>query len=368
MKKIFLILISLSWMFQVSGQTNFRDITYKEAFAVAQAEGKLVFVDFYTSWCGPCKMMLKDVFPLKSVGDYCNDKFVMIKIDAEKGEGPELAKRYKVEAYPTFVVIDADEKIRMVHVGGVFEGEKFIATIDRQIDPDKTPERLQQRYEAGERTADLISAYAGLKMEQVYKKRRPDMLKKEEAFKMVQDYFNGLNDEERLKAENLFIYTFFTENPMDEIARYMIVNREAFAPEIKDRISERIAFLYKMEMQKYITAQEPLDQERYDVMKKEIMDLELNKDDYYTVAFRLIECYGKGNLNDFLTLFEKEYDELNSDYRAAVMYSFAQLFAAGDEEVKARAAKFLRGLFVEMDARMIMFVAGELLKLEGGGH
>ncbi len=368
MKKIILLLFVSLLVIPAMAQTNFREIAYKEALAAAKAEKKLVFIDFYTSWCGPCKMMMKNIFPLKEVGDYLNAKFVCIKIDAEKGEGPELAKKYKVKAYPTFVVIDATEKVLMTKEGGSMDGISFITSIDRQIDPNKTPERMQQRYESGERTADLISAYAGMKLEQVYKSRRPDMSKREEAFKIVQDYFNGLNDRQKLAEENLFIYTSFTESPTDAIARYMIAHRNEFAPAVKDKISKQIRDLYKIEIQKYLTAQIPFEQQRYDVVKGGIVDLELNKDNYYTEAFRFIECHGKGDLNVFMTLCENRYEQLNDDYKANIMYNFAALFTNGDEVVKKRAAKFVRQLFLEMDARMIMFVAQQLMQLEGSDH
>ena len=74
-------------------QTDFRHISYAEGLEAAKAEGKTLFIDFYTEWCGPCKRMARDVFPQKDVGDYMNAKFVCLKIDAEKGEGVELAKR-----------------------------------------------------------------------------------------------------------------------------------------------------------------------------------------------------------------------------------------------------------------------------------
>ena len=368
MKKIILFLSVSLFTLSLMAQTSFRDITYKEALAAAKTEKKLVFIDFYTSWCGPCKMMMNNVFPMKNVGDYLNAKFVCIKIDAEKGEGPELAKRYQVKAYPTFIAITPDEKILMTKVGGTMDGNAFIGSIDRLIDPNKTPERMRQRYESGERTAALISAYAGMKMEEVYKNRQPDMTKKDEAFKMVQDYFDGLKDQERRAEENLFIYTTYTESPADAIARYMITNRDKFAPAVQDKIMNRIGELYKMEVLNYLTARVPFDQQKYNVVKKGVMDLGLNKDEYYTTAFRFIESYGAGDMDAFMTLCEKEYDQLNDDYKSSLMYSFADVFASADETVKKRAAKFIRRSFLDMDATMIMFVAQQLMQLEGKGH
>ena len=368
MKKIILFLSVSLFALSLVAQTNFRDITYKEALAAAKAEKKLVFIDFYTSWCGPCKMMMKNIFPLKEVGNYLNSKFVCIKIDAEKGEGPELAKRYQVKAYPTFVAINPAEEILMTKVGGSGSGSGFIGSIDRLIDPDKTPERMKQRYESGDRTADLISAYAGLKMEEVYKNRQPDMTKKDEAFKMVQDYFDGLKDKERLAEENVFIYTTYTESPADAIVRYMIANRDKFAPAIKNDISDRIKELYKIDVLNYLTARIPFNQQQYDIVKKGVMDLGLNRDDYYTTAFRFIESYSKGDMDAFMTLCEKEYDQLNDDYKSSLMYSFADVFANADEAVKKRAAKFIRHSFLDMDATMIMFVAQQLMQLEGKGY
>jgi len=78
--------------------------TLEQASAKAKAENKLIFLDCYTQWCGPCKKMAREIFPQQKVGDYFNQNFVCIKLDAEK-EGREAAKKFGVTAYPTFKVI-----------------------------------------------------------------------------------------------------------------------------------------------------------------------------------------------------------------------------------------------------------------------
>ncbi len=57
---------------------------------------KLVLVDFYTTWCGPCKLMAPDIERIKQE---MADKVIVIKVDCEAY--PDLAARYQVSGYPT---------------------------------------------------------------------------------------------------------------------------------------------------------------------------------------------------------------------------------------------------------------------------
>ncbi|MDQ2985358.1 MAG: thioredoxin domain-containing protein [Armatimonadota bacterium] len=105
---------------------------YKQALAKADADGKLLMIDVYTDWCGPCKMMDKDTFPQKEVVDKAAN-FVSLKIDAEKGQGPEVAKKFNVEGFPTILFVDG--KGNLVHsIIGLHEPADFVAEMDKALD------------------------------------------------------------------------------------------------------------------------------------------------------------------------------------------------------------------------------------------
>jgi len=87
---------------------SFVHIDFKAAKALAKKENKLIFIDAYTTWCGPCKLMSKTVFKEKAVGDYYNQHFVNLKVDMETSEGMFLGKKYNVTGYPTFLYIKPD--------------------------------------------------------------------------------------------------------------------------------------------------------------------------------------------------------------------------------------------------------------------
>ena len=91
--------------------------TFKEALAKAKKENKMVMMDCYTTWCGPCKMLKKEVFVDKTLGDYMNAKYVCVAMDYENGEGPAIAQMYPVDGYPTLYFLDASGKKKNTMVG-----------------------------------------------------------------------------------------------------------------------------------------------------------------------------------------------------------------------------------------------------------
>mgnify|MGYP001085696504 CR=1 FL=1 len=91
---------------------------------------KPFFVDVYTTWCGPCKSMTRNTFSASSVGSYANRNFVAYKLDAEKGEGRNIARRYRVRAYPTILFFDANGNLTGREVG-YQNARKFVQTLQK---------------------------------------------------------------------------------------------------------------------------------------------------------------------------------------------------------------------------------------------
>lgn len=81
--------------------------TFEDAKQLAKKENKLIFMDAYASWCGPCKLMTRKTFTREEVGLFFNKNFINLKIDMEKGEGPQLARKFGVRAYPTLIFINS---------------------------------------------------------------------------------------------------------------------------------------------------------------------------------------------------------------------------------------------------------------------
>lgn len=112
MKIIFTAIFTLSIALTAFAQgIQFFEGEWNAALEAAKKQEKLIFVDAYAVWCGPCKTMAKNVFPNEKVGEFFNKNFVNLQIDMERGMGLEFAKQYPVSAYPTLLFINAEGKV-----------------------------------------------------------------------------------------------------------------------------------------------------------------------------------------------------------------------------------------------------------------
>ena len=157
MKKIALaLMVMLAANFTFAQGIEFFHGKFDDALAKAKSENKLLFVDFYTSWCGPCKKMTKEIFTKKEIGDFFNKNFINLKIDAEKGEGPALAKKYKPKGFPTMIFFNPDgtENKRLC---GATPNAEFFLNYAKQVTGEVSDFlTMFKKYEQGYRNKDYI--------------------------------------------------------------------------------------------------------------------------------------------------------------------------------------------------------------------
>ncbi|WP_181182476.1 thioredoxin family protein [Sphingobacterium lumbrici] len=117
MKRIIIGFVLLLQVLGVRAQgIEFETGAWREVVEKAKQLNRPIFVDVYTSWCGPCRVMAATTFTRPEIGELYNAGFVNVKIDAEKGEGVALAKKYKVTSYPTYLFINPSDET-LVGVG-----------------------------------------------------------------------------------------------------------------------------------------------------------------------------------------------------------------------------------------------------------
>lgn len=185
---------------------KFEEGNFKSLLDKAKKENKLIFIDAYAVWCGPCKLMVKNIFPLKSVGDHYNAHFINAKIDMEKGEGIDLAKKYNVKVFPTYLFINGDGEEVHRTIGYVEEND-FIQFAKDAEDPNKRLAALKQKFENGEKDPEFLKNLAGLT---IYNDA-------EFAAKVLNRYFSAKTSLDKDDVNLILSGTQSTESPMYKI-------------------------------------------------------------------------------------------------------------------------------------------------------
>ena len=223
MKKVLLLASFAFLLTSLSAQKGiqFNKGSWEEILADAKEQDKLIFLDAYTSWCGPCKWMAANAFPDKAVGEYFNSTFVNAKIDMEKGEGPAIAKTYEVRAYPTLLFVDGDGNLVHRSVGGT-DAAGLINLAKDAIDPNKQIGPMIRRFREGDRDPEFLKTYA-LAASAAYMPEAKDV---------ANAYFKTQAD--LLTEENIKLIVDNTSSEEDAYFDFMVKNRAKFGKVLGD--------------------------------------------------------------------------------------------------------------------------------------
>lgn len=230
MKHLFTLILASFLVFSAFAQEiAFETGTWAEIKAKAKKENKLIFLDAYTTWCGPCKWMAKNIFTDKTVADYYNANFINAKIDMEKGEGIDIAKEYKVSCYPNLVYIDGDGKL--VHrAAGSMEAAAFIDLGKTAYTPEKAFSFFQNKYDSGERNPAFLTAYLDVMSQTCL-----------QTSSVATDYFASVKDEEMLQPANWKLLYHHIADVNAAPFVYLVKNRKLFEEKFTaDSVNQKI--------------------------------------------------------------------------------------------------------------------------------
>ena len=191
MKQLILVLLMgvfTSLTAQDKGIQFLNDTVFENVLAKAKAENKLIFIDCYAVWCGPCKFMDANIFPDEKLGEFHNTNFINIKYDMEKPYGMKIRKQYGVKAFPTFLYLNADGEVLHRFVGATMKPEDFLKISKLATDMENNFKAVSQRISQGDRRASTISDYLSMN----YGATNADTL--------ITEHFNLISDKEKLST------------------------------------------------------------------------------------------------------------------------------------------------------------------------
>jgi thiol-disulfide isomerase/thioredoxin len=224
MKKILfaLFILSATHLF-AQNDITMTDGTWSTVLSQAKQENKPIFIDCYTSWCGPCKWMAKNVFTNDTVAKFMNSHFINYKMDMEKGEGPDFAKKYMVNAYPTFIFFDANGN-PMHRTLGSTPAQSFLQWAEASIDTTKALYPLQTKYNSGSRNPELLYYYA-LNLSEI---------EDPAATEVADEYFKTLSTSDLLSQKTWDAVNTFNPNINSYIITYMVNHKADYVKQYSE--------------------------------------------------------------------------------------------------------------------------------------
>jgi len=197
------------------------------ALMLAKAQNKPVFVDFYTSWCAPCKVMTSEVFPQEKVGTYFNSQFINCKVQCDdKGKGVETGKKYQVNAYPTLMFLGAKGELIHTMAGGV-SAEELIRLGKTARDPERNLLSLLTQWKNGRRDTAFVNLYFN-SLKSAY---RTELAKSQ-----FEQYFKSLSQKEKTDNNAFGLISLLGYAPSAPIFNFVEGNLASFNKSVGEAI------------------------------------------------------------------------------------------------------------------------------------
>ncbi|NJL11599.1 MAG: thioredoxin fold domain-containing protein [Microscillaceae bacterium] len=192
--------------------------TWPEALQEAKKQNKVLFVDAYAVWCGPCKYMDKYVFTDAEVARYFNAQFINYKLDVDVEE--QLAVNFEIEAMPTYLFVDASETV-VFRKTGAMDAEAFLELGKNALEIPN----LEKQYQSGDRSPTFIQKYLLAFRENISPLRQV----------VADEYFAKLAPEALLEEANFDLLAAYVRNPAAPAFLYYLEHLAKFIENLKTK-------------------------------------------------------------------------------------------------------------------------------------
>ena len=297
MKKIISFAICILFTFPLLAQhgVNFRDLSYEQALEQAKLENKLLFIDCYTEWCGPCKKMMNEVFPQKAAGDFFNPRFVSVKFDMEKGEGKELSKKFDVHAYPTFLIVRTDGTVQH-KLTGSSDLEGFIERVQKGLEEENTLPYQHQLYAKGEMSKQQLLAY---------KECLSEANDKEKAAQIYNDLLEHLSDSDKMQKEFWGIYEDRSCQIGTPLFNYLLSNLTSIRENVgAEKVDNYLFPKYQKALNDYICGFQQENSLPVSELKRQVSTLNINQQEILTEMANLATLVDQQKIDKIAKIIE----------------------------------------------------------------
>lgn len=258
---VLFLILSFTSSFSQNRSIQFIEKPWSEILQLARKENKMIFMDAYASWCGPCKWIAANIFRNDTVADYYNKTFICTKIDMEKGEGPKLAQKFEVKAYPTLMFFDTSGALVHKKVGADRETQAYIKMAMLAQDPKESLAFYIKQYNAGTRTPEFMITY----LERISDTYNPVDVP-------LSQYFSTVKDEDLLTRQNWNIIYKYVNDMNSREFRYLVKHAPQFETlYTRDSVNEKISGVYQGALVGLIRSRN-FTQDSYNRLRGEILN------------------------------------------------------------------------------------------------
>ena len=351
---IFILLTPYTAMSQVG--VNFEHLTFNEALIKAKESNKMVFVDCYTSWCGPCKKLASDVFPQKEVGDYINERFISVKYDVEQEENKFIAKDFKINAYPTLLIVSPDGKL-IDKIIGYHTAEKLIESIEYSFDRSKSLSGLKEKYQSNDKDKQALLDY--------YNKLI--ISKSDEAASIGEKLYESLTDEEK-KSEQF--WSFYSDEKItfynSARFKYLTNNYNTFCNNIgKDKVDKILIREWLKFLKTGISFKSSISKNDLNNIKKEYRLLGFGKEHKLNSVYKLALACNNKDIPEIIKVYKRYFsaNDKNIMYWAPVTDIITKSGTSKDKIRWIEVSEKLKSIAIEDYMRVaISYVIDEFKK------